>query len=218
MSWSLLPRSQSNSISRCVIYRVATANSFPIRKWLSPQWKWLSTQWKWIWQFHFHFAETHFQTENDFLQNENDFPFANSFWHKVIFISPMKMILQSSKMKICVPTKPFARGWYVLLHFPLGHGKIILGHGKLILGHGKIILSTKMKTSKWKWTHFEMKMKWVLPAGDPEMTFAKWIQNHFANQNESVKMKMDSFQNENEMSSAGRGPQNDFRKMSLVPF
>ena len=35
------------------------------------------------------------------------------------------------------------------------------------------------------------------------------------NENENVKMKISSFQNEIEMSLAGRGPQNDFCEMSL---
>ena len=38
------------------------------------------------------------------------------------------------------------------------------------------------------------------------------------NEGGNVRMKMYLFQNENEMSSAGRGAQNDFRKMSLVSF
>ena len=38
------------------------------------------------------------------------------------------------------------------------------------------------------------------------------------NENENVRMEMVSFQNENEMSSAGRGPQNDFRKMNPDSF
>ena len=63
-----------------------------------------------------------------------------------------------------------------------------------------------------------MKMKWVLPAGEPEMAFAKWSRNDFANQNENVNMKTDSFQNENEMSSAGWRPKKTFAKWVMIHF
>ena len=61
-------------------------------------------------------------------------------------------------------------------------------------------------------------MEWVFLA-----SARKWkSQNDYIaisrNENENVKMKMDSFHNENEMSPAGRGPQMTFAKWIRIHF
>ncbi len=50
------------------------------------------------------------------------------------------------------------------------------------------IAAMKMKMRKWKQNHFAIKMKWVLPAGDPKMRIRKWKWIHCGNENEKGEM------------------------------
>ena len=73
-----------------------------------------------------------------------------------------------------------------------------------------------MNPVRWGWQNVNHKMK--------AYSFCKMkMKIHYSgfilqNETENVKMKVGSFQNENEMSRSARGPQNDFYEMSLDSF
>ena len=62
---------------------------------------------------------------------------------------------------------------------PFSFCKVTSWEMKMKVTHFAFIAQWRIKTSKLKWIHFTMKMKWVLPAGDPKMKVAKWIRIHF---------------------------------------
>ncbi len=65
------------------------------------------------------------------------------------------------------------------------------------------ILKMEMELAKWKWIHFKMEMKWILPAGGPKWKSQNGFISILQNGNGNSKMEMNPFQNENEMESAG---------------
>ena len=77
--------------------------------------------------------------------------------------------------------------------------------------------------STWKWIYVKMTLLMGSHFNSTESHFTKWLSQNesgfiLQNENENVKMKMDSFHNETEMSSSSWRPKMTFAKWVRIHF